>query len=604
MDLFSNRRLVLQWIFILVGMIYISRLFYLQVLDKSYALAAKSNSLRAMADNPPRGLVYDRKGNLILYNKPEYDLMVIPKQVKKMDTAGFCALLNISLDEFRKSLHAANVYSSFLPSVFLKGLQPDDYARIQEDLYAFSGFYAEIRTVRGYKRNAAAHVLGYIGEVDTSVIRRSNNYYRLGDYVGISGIEKYYEDQLRGRRGVKYRMYDNFNRDIGSFEDGRYDTISVPGSNMISTIDINLQEYGERLMQNKIGSVVAIDPGTGEVLSMISSPSYDPSLLSGKDRKKNFSALFTDPYNPLYNRALKAAYPPGSTFKPVMALVGLEDGVINPDQGYMCANGLTIGSLHIDCHGHGPINSVKDALAYSCNSYFSVYFRRDIDQPKFKSVGQGLNSWRSYLVQFGLGVRTGIDLPYEGYGFIPDAAYYNRKYKGTWNSVTVISLGIGQAEMGITPLQLANMSAAIANRGYFYTPHVIRHMDGDSSALERFHERHMIHIDRKWFDVVVEGMQDVVTQGTASNARIEGIDICGKTGTAQNPHGANHSLFICFAPKEHPKIAIGAIVENSGFGNDWAAPIASLMIEKYMNDSIATSRKWLEKKMMEGNLLH
>lgn len=604
MDLFANRRIILQYIFFFVGFIFICRLFYMQVIDKRYELAAKSNSLRAITDYPPRGLIYDRNGKLILDNSAEYDLMVIPNQVKKMDTAGFCNLISITIADFRKSLHAANRYSPILASYFLKGLTAEDYARIQEDLYAFSGFYPQIRTVRGYKYAAAAHVLGYIGEADSSLIRKSNGYYRLGDYVGISGIEKYWEDELRGIKGVKYRMFDNFNRDIGSFENGKYDTTSVPGSNMISSMDIELQEYGEKLFQNKIGGLVAIDPKTGEIISMISSPSYDPTLLSGKERKRNISELYADKYLPLFNRALKASYPPGSTFKTLMALIGLQDGVIDPDAGYVCQGGYNIGSLHIDCHHHGPISNVKDAIAYSCNAYFSNYFRKDVDASKYKNVAQGLNSWKAYLTQFGLGGKLGVDLPFEGTGFIPNAAYYDKIYRGSWNSVTVISLGIGQAEILITPLQLANFTSCIANKGWWFTPHIIKRIEGDSSGMKKFKTKHVVSIDKKWFDVVVDGMNDVVTAGTAFNARVPGVTVCGKTGTAQNPHGANHSVFICFAPIENPKIAIGCVVENSGFGNDWAAPIASLMIEKYLNGKIADSRKYLEEKMFNGNLMH
>jgi penicillin-binding protein 2 len=606
MDLFQSRRLVIQGTFIIVILVFLLRLFYMQVIDENYKQLANSNSLRRVTVYPARGLIYDRKQRLILYNKAEYDLMVIPLQVPAFDTVEFARVLNVDVDYVKKTLIKAHKTSPYKPFLFLKGIQAEQFQSVRESLFQFAGFYSQVRTVRSYPYLAAAHVLGYIGEVSPKQLEKLGSYYRQGDYIGITGIEESYEEILRGNKGVRYMLVDVNNREQGSFAEGKFDTIASPGLNLVSSIDVELQQYGEKLMQNKIGSLVAIDPSTGEVLAMVSSPSYDPSLLSGKDRGKNFKILYADPNKPLFNRAIKAPYPPGSTFKPLMAAIGMEEKVIQPWAGFsMCHGGINIGSLHIGCHPHAGIPNVCVAIAVSCNGYFAHYFREVIDNRKnHKDIAAGLDAWNSYLKKFGLGIKTGIDLPNEGYGFAPDSKYYTKRYKtADWRSSMIVSIGFGQGELSATPLQIVNMMCAFANRGYWFTPHLVKKIQNDSTTLKSFIKRHDTGIDTAICNIVIKGMEDVVEAGTARIAKIPGISICGKTGTAQNPHGKDHSLFACFAPKDNPKIALAVIVENSGFGATWAAPIASLMIEKYLNDSIAPNRKYLEQRMFDGNLI-
>lgn len=606
MDLFQSRRYIIQGVFILVILIYLLRLFYMQVVDKNYKQLANSNSLRRVTVYPARGLIYDRKQRLVLYNKAEYDLMVLPIQVTPFDTAELAKVLNIDVSYVKKTLVKARKASPYKPYTFLKGIQADQFQSVRESLFQFGGFYSQVRTVRSYPYVAAAHVLGYIGEVSPKQLERLGSYYRQGDYIGITGIEESYEEILRGNKGVRYMLVDVNNREQGSFAEGKYDTIASPGLNVVSSIDIELQQYGEKLMQNKIGSIVAIEPSTGEVLAMVSSPSYDPGLLSGKDRGKNFKVLYADPNKPLFNRSVKAPYPPGSTFKPLMAAIGIQEQVIQPWAPFsMCRGGINIGSLHIGCHPHAAIGNVCVAIAVSCNGYFAHYFREVVDnRKKHKTISEGLDAWNAYLKRFGLGIKTGIDLPGEGYGFAPDAKYYTKRYKtDEWRSSMIVSIGFGQGELSTTPLQIANMMCAFANRGYWITPHLVKEIQNDSSSLKKRITTHQTGIDTAICRIVIKGMEDVVEAGTARIAKLPGISICGKTGTAQNPHGKDHSLFACFAPRDNPKIAIAVIVENSGYGATWAAPIASLMIEKYMNDTISTARKYLETNMFEGNLI-
>ena len=601
MDLLAGRKLVLQWVFAFVLFVFVVRLFYMQVWDASNSQKAKNISIRELTVYPSRGLIYDRNGKLILYNKAEYDIMVIPREVKAMDTMGFCNLTGIDLETFRSNLKLARKYSPVLASVFLKSFSPEQYAALQEEMYLFPGFYGQLRTVRGYNYEAAGHVLGYISEATPEQIKK-DAYYRNGDYTGIGGLEQQYEKFLRGKKGVRNVLVDNRGREIGQFEHGDYDSAAVAGQNIISTLDIDLQMYGEKLMQGKTGSVVAIEPSSGEILSMISSPAYNPNLLSGRDRGKNYKVLQDDPLKPLFFRPIKASYPPGSIYKPLLALIGLQEGMIDPDASYNCPGAYFVGKLRVGCHHKGFLNNMKEAIQHSCNAYFCNYFRKVIDNNKYKTVAQGLDSWKSYLSSFSIGVKTGVDLPHEGYGYIPDSKYYNKIYKGSWNSVTVVSLGIGQGETGFTPLQMANEAAAICNRGWYYTPHLVRKIEGDTSELKKFQQKNIIPIEKKYFDLVVDGMRDVVEGGTGRIAQIPGQTVGGKTGTAQNPHGKDHSLFIAFAPIDNPKIAIAVIVENAGFGATYAAPIASLMMEKYLNDTIASSRLYLEESMFNANL--
>ncbi|MBA3649327.1 MAG: penicillin-binding protein 2 [Chitinophagales bacterium] len=603
-DLYQSRRYTIQLIIIVITLIFIARLFYLQVIDKDYKQLAKATVLRQTTVFPARGLVYDRNAKLIIDNQKEYDLWVTPGQVKEIDTVGFCDLVGISDTFFRETLKKAREYSRFKSSLFVKGISVDKYAAIQEELYLFQGFFGQVRTVRAYPYHSAAHVLGYISEVTPKQIDQSDGYYKRGDYIGTGGIEQSYEKALRGVKGTRYVLVDVHNKEMGPFNEGKFDTAAVPGKNINSTISIDLQQYGEKLMKGKIGSIVALEPRTGEILCMISSPEYDPSLLTGQDRGKNFRLLLTDSLNPLFVRPLKAAYPPGSTYKATLSLVGLQEGAITPSSSYNCPGAYYVGSLRVKCDHSGFVPDLVAAIQHSCNSYFCNYFRRTIDYDEDHSVAQGLDDWKKGLGYFSLGQKTGIDLPNEGYGFVPGSKYYDKIYgEKRWNSVTVVSLGIGQGELGETPLQMVNVISAIANRGYFYPPHISREIIGDDSMLIKYKTKHVIPIDSSNFNVVVEGLRQVVLAGTAAASQIPGVTMAGKTGTAQNPHGNDHSLFVAFAPVEDPKIAISVVVENAGFGAQYAAPIASLMIEKYLNDTISASRKPVEQRMIEANLI-
>lgn len=606
MDLLSSRRKVIAAVFIIICGIFVLRLFYLQVLNKSYKQLANNNVLRPVTLYPARGLVYDRKGRLILYNQAEYDLLVTPGQVKQMDTAALCNTLGVDINIFKSEFDRLYKYSRYKPSVIVPHIQPDLYARLQEDLFMYPGFFTQVHTVRTYPYPAAAHVLGYISEVTPQQIKKGEGYYQKGDYIGTSGLELYYEKQLRGTKGKQLMLVDVHNRLQGSFNNGEFDTLAIPGKNMYTTLDIELQQYGEKLMAGKIGSVVAIEPATGEILAMISSPSYDPRLLTGRDRGKNFKALMTDTLKPLFIRPLKAAYPPGSTYKPLIGLIALEEGVVGPNESYNCPGAYYVGSLRVGCHHSGYVPDIKDAVQHSCNSYFCMSFRRVVDNSRYHSAAKGLDVWKDFLNQMGLGIKLDTDLPGVGYGFVPGSAYYDKIYgKDSWNSVTVISLGIGQGEIGETPLQMANSLAVICNRGYYYTPHLVKRIEGDSTnTLNKFKQKHEVKISKNWFELIVQGMYDVVTGGTGRVAQIPGVTVGGKTGTAQNPHGKDHSLFVAFAPVDSPKIAIAVIVENAGFGATYGAPIASLMMEKYLNDTIAKSRLPLQQRMFDADLIN
>ena len=574
------------------------RLFYIQVVDDSYKLSANNNVIRPITDFPARGLIYDRKGKLLVYNEPVYDLMIIPKQAKNIDSLELCNLIGITIEEYSEKYKKAKAYSPVKASVFEKQLSVETYATFQEKLYKFPGFFVQLRTLRKYPDPMAAHLFGYIGEVDTSTIRK-NPYYKEGDYIGKSGIEQSYENVLRGRRGVRRILVDVFNREKGSFQDGRYDTASVAGEILMLSLDAKLQKYGELLMQNKVGAVVAIEPSTGEILACISNPSYDPNLLVGRARTKNYVQLLLDPVKPLFNRALMAYYPPGSTFKLINDLIGEQEGVLNPLTGYYCDGGYHMGSLTVKCDARHGLLSLESAIAHSCNTYHCYVFRSIIDQRKFGSTAEGYQVWRNHVLTFGIGKRLFSDLPQELKGNVPTIEYYDKYFgKNKWRSSTVVSLSIGQGELGITPLQMANTMCIIANKGYFFIPHIAKKIGNKSIPDKKFYQKNFTDIDPSYFDIVIDGMESAVESGTAAASKIKGISICGKTGTAQNPHGRDHSLFVGFAPRENPKIAIGIMVENGGWGSDWGAPIATLMIEKYLMDSI--SRPQIEKRMIEG----
>jgi penicillin-binding protein 2 len=598
MSLITERRFTITVIFLAVGVIFLLRLFYIQVIDQGYKLSANNNVLRSITEYPARGVLYDRNGKLLVYNQPVYDLMIIPKQVRMQDTAEFCSLLSISRADYINKFVKAKNYSRVKPSIFEKQLSPETYATLQEKLYKYSGFYVQSRTLRKYLSPVSAQLFGYVGEVDSGIIAK-NPYYREGDYIGKSGIEQSYENVLRGKRGVKVVMMDALNREKGSFENGKYDSVAVSGDNVTLTLDAELQEYGEMLMQNKTGGIVAIDPQTGEILACISTPTYDPNLLVGRERTRNYAKLLLDRSKPLFNRALMAYYPPGSTFKLINDLIGLQEKTLTPSTTYYCDGGYHMGNLTVKCDERHNWLALTDAIMHSCNTYHCYVFRNIIDQNKFATTEEGFTSWRNHVLTFGIGKRLYSDLPQELKGNVPSVEYYDKYFgKGKWKSSTVVSLSIGQGELGITPLQMANTMCIISNKGFFYVPHIVKKINGKQNPDTTFTRKNFTDIDINYYDVVIEGMAKVVESGTAAGSKIEGIDICGKTGTAQNPHGKAHSLFVGYAPRENPKIAIGIMVENGGWGASWAAPIASLMIEKYINRTVL--RTELEKRMKEG----
>lgn len=599
MNALSGRRWVIAGIFVAVSVIFILRLFYVQVINDEYKMSAQNNVLRYVTIFPARGNIYDRDSVLMVYNEPAYDLMVIPKQVKNLDTMNLCQTIGITKEQFIKKMKAARTYSPFKESIFEKQLSIQTYAALQEKLYKFKGFYVQARTLRKYPSLIAAHTMGYVGEADEKVISK-NPYYKQGDYIGITGIESSYERELRGKKGLSIQMVDVFNRLKGRFKDGMYDTLAVSGNDLRCTLSADLQAYGEKLLQNKTGSIVAIDPQSGEILALVSSPSYDPNLLVGRERTKNYSKLALDPAKPLYNRALMAYYPPGSTFKLINGLIGEQEGVLTRDTRYPCAMGYPVMGGRPKCHAHPSPMDLPGAVQTSCNSYFCYVFRSIIDnRKKYKTVEEGYQAWREYVLSFGVGERLYTDLPQELKGRVPKVEYYDKFFgKGRWKSSTIVSLSIGQGELGVTPLQMANIMCAIANEGWYYTPHIIRWTEPERMIADRFKEKHFTKVEKVHFKNIIDGMQGAVEGGTATSARLKDLVVCGKTGTAQNPHGKDHSVFVGFAPRENPKIAIAVLVENGGWGATWAVPIASLMMEKYLTDSI--SRPDMEKRMMEG----
>ncbi len=595
----SGHRYVILGIFTAVIFIYLVRLFYIQVIEDSYKLSANNNVLRQITEYPARGLVYDRNGKLLVYNEAVYDLMVIPRQVQEFDTLEFCNIIGISLEDFRKKFKKAKSYSRVKSSIFEKQLSAETYGVLQEKLFKFRGFYVQPRTLRKYPEKIAAHTLGYIGEVDDRLVEK-NPYYRSGDYIGVSGLEQSYEQELRGQRGVRTVMVDVFNREKGSFSNGEYDSAAVSGLNLTTTLNLELQRLGEELLENKIGSVVAIEPATGEILAIVTKPAYDPNLLVGRVRSKNYSSLLRDELKPLFNRAMQAYYPPGSTFKLVNALIAQQEGIIGASTVF--PHSFVVGSKSVKCHPHPAGLDLRGAVQYSCNPYFCNAFKIFVDNKKFGSSEKGYQLWREYVLSFGVGRKIGVDLPHELSGLVPKVDYFDRYYgKKRWKASTIFSLGIGQGELGVTPLQMANIMCIIANRGFYYTPHIVKKIGDQKNNTRNLSEKHLTKVNAYHFDIIQDGMQRVVEAGTGRVAQFGTTVICGKTGTAQNPHGKDHSLFVAFAPRENPKIAIAVMVENSGFGATWAAPVASLMMELYLTDSI--SRPALYERMINGNLL-
>lgn len=595
---YSNRSGIVKVIFLVVGVLFVLRLSMLQLFDKEYKEKAKNQSLRNVTQYPARGLMYDRNGELLVYNEAVYDLMVIPRMVKDLDTNYFCQAIGITRESFDERMEKAYKYSPYSASIFMKQISKEDFGRWENLLYRFKGFYVSKRTLRLYGKPIAAHVLGYVGEVNEKDLEK-DPYYKRGDYIGKSGLEKSYENELRGLKGKKIMHVDVHNREIGPYMHGQMDTLPLEGMNLYTTIDAELQEYAERVMANKRGCIVAIEPSTGEVLTLLSAPCYDPNLLVGRIRGENFTRLNGDIAKPLFNRALQAQYPPGSIFKVAQAMVALHLGVITPTTGFVC-------DKIIGCHGHPSARSVQEAIKMSCNPYFYYTYRRVIQQGKYKNAAKdsqyGLTVWHDYMMRFGFGSPLGIDLPDVKGGKIPDTAFYNKWYgKNRWSFITIYSNSIGQGEVEVVPLQMANLACIVANRGYYYTPHLVRYYGPDSTKNPEFYEKHETGIERQYFDIAARGMYDVVhgAGGTAHKADVPGLDVCGKTGTAEN-YGNDHSVFIAFAPRDNPKIAVAVYVENAqGGGGTWAAPIASLIIEKYINGEV--KRKEFEKYYIDVN---
>ena len=601
MKKYENRTYIIGGFFGLVILIFIIRLFSIQVIDDSFKTSSENNVIRKQTDYPRRGLIYDRNKELIVYNEAAYDLMITPKQAKELDTALICSLLEIDTINLMNRIEKARNYSMYKASVLMKQISVETYTKLQENMFLMPGFFVQTRTLRKYPFSTASHLLGYVGEVNERIVK-NNPYYKDGDYIGISGIEKAYEDKLRGEKGVKLLLKDVHNNIKGSFNNGKFDIKSKPGKNLQSSVDILLQNYGESLMKNKRGSIVGLEPSTGEILCLISSPNYDPNILVGRKRSENYLILNEDTINkPLFNRASLAQYPPGSTFKLINALIGLQENVIYSGSKFNCDHGYVYGEekRKMKCHPHrSPLNLIE-SISNSCNSYFCNVYRAIIE--KYPNTYDGYDVWRNYVTSFGLGNWLNNDLPTGQKGFVPTQNFYDRIYgKNRWKSLTNLSLSIGQDALLTTPIQMANMTAAIANRGYYFTPHIVKAIDNDSID-SRFTEPIHTKIDSSLFEIVIKGMQEVVEDeelGTSNIAKMEDVTVCGKTGTAQNPHGEDHSIFIGFAPKDNPKIAIAVYVENGGWGSTWAVPIASLMIEKYLNDTI--KRDWLEEKIMNG----
>ncbi len=602
MNNFVKQRTLLI-IFIGVAMIYIGRLFYLQIIDESYVFFAQNNVLQEQTIYPARGLIYDRNGELLVYNDAIYDLSVLPEQVKNLDTLEFCKVLNITRDEFLATfnrLKRQKGYSQWKPIVFQRQITIPVYAAFQERLFDFQGFFVEVRTDRKYKHSNAAHVMGYISEVTDRDIEKSNGYYNLGDFIGVSGVERTYENELGGKKGTRYVLVDSKNRTQGHYKNGEFDTLAVAGKNINLTIDQKLQELGESLMLNKTGSIVAIEPKTGEVLALVSSPTYNPNLLVGRERGNKYMELLLDKDKPLFNRPISAPYPPGSIFKVIMSLTGQQEKVLFPGTTYGCHRGY----LFVGCHAHNSPLSLRGAIAVSCNAYFCQVYRSMINNPRYKHVENAYNEFYKNVSSFGMGHPLGIDLVGEGPGVLKKASYFDKLYgRYRWQALTTLSMGIGQGELGITPLQMANATSVVANRGYYITPHIVKKINNRANPNLEYNNKHWTSIDTSYYQIVVDGMHDVVEHGTAYIARIPGIEICGKTGTAQNPHGKDHSIFFAFAPKNNPKIAIAVVVENAGFGATWAAPIASLLMEQYLTGKSNTRQELLDR-MLKGNLTH
>ena len=591
--------------------ILLIRLFSIQIIDDRYKKDASNNSMVYDIIYPTRGVIYDRKGEILVGNKVAYDIMVTPREVGAFDTLLLADILEVPTDflrskmaEYRRNRRKIGYQSMTL----LKQIPAETYMKFAEVQYRFPGFRGQVRSIRDYPVNAGGNLLGYVSEVDQSYIRNHPEHYRSGDYAGKTGIEAAREEDLRGEKGYHIYLRDSHNQRQARYKDGLEDKEAVPGKDIVTTIDAELQQYGQMLMKNKVGSLVAIEPSTGEILTMVSSPGIDVEMLA--DIGKHYGEIVNDPYQPMFNRAVQAPYPPGSVFKLVNGLIGLEEGVLKPEYAYPCSQGYHFGKHKLGCHSHPSPLKLEEAIMMSCNGYFCYVLKNILENKAYHSVDEALDKWNAYVRSFGFGHKLGSDFPAELGGTLPDSKLYNKRYgKGGWKFTTIISISIGQGEVGVTPLQIANLCATVANRGYYYIPHIVK----DSEGVEidkKYHEKQYTMVDTTNFHKVINGMWRAVNSGygsggTASVAAVPGLDICGKTGTAQNPRGADNSVFICFAPRENPKIAVAAYVENGGFGATWAAPIASLLVEKYLNGEISDDpgRQALQQRMLEGDLM-
>lgn len=606
----EKRKYVIGGFILLIALIYLVRLFDLQIQDSKYKRSADTNAFLKKTVYPSRGLIYDRNGELVVYNQPAYDVMLIPRDVEPFDTADFCRTINITEEQLvrrfadMKDKRLNPGYSSYTPQRLISQLSSQDYGRLQEKLYRFPGFFIQKRILRQYNHPTAANVLGNIREVSADDIER-DDYYTAGDYTGDLGVEKSYEPYLRGHKGVEILIRDARGRIQGRYENGTHDVDPVSGLDLRLSLDIKLQEYAESLMVGKRGAVVAIEPATGEILCMVSTPSYDPRRLVGRQRGENYRQLVNDESWPLFDRALMGAYPPGSTFKPTQGLIFLQEGIINLQTAYPCSHGYINGGLRVGCHAHGSPLPLKPALQTSCNAFFCWGFKAMIDRrSKYGTSANAFEIWKHHLVSMGYGYKLGVDLPGEGRGFIPNDKFYNKFYgEGRWSANTIISVAIGQGEIMATPLQIANLCATIANRGWFITPHVVKQIQ-DTVIDPKYTERRYPTIDAHWYEDVAEGMHMAVTGGTCRRAAMPGIEAAGKTGTAQNPHGKDHSAFMGFAPFDEPKIAVCAYIENGGWGATFGVPIGSLIMEKYLTGQISQSRKYMEDQMLNTSLYY
>lgn len=603
----EKRKYVIGGFLLLIALIYVVRLFDLQINDEKYKQSADSNAFFKKTVYPSRGLIYDRNGELVVFNQPAYDVMLIPRDVKPFDTLDFCRTINITPEQFAKridDMKRSPGYSGYTPQRLIAQLSVEDYGRLQEKLYRFPGFFIQKRILRQYNHPTAANVLGNIREVSRADIDR-DGYYAPGDYTGDLGVEKSYETHLRGVKGVEILIRDARGRIQGRYEDGANDIEPISGRDLRLSLDIKLQQYAESLMVGKRGAVVAIEPSTGEVLCLVSKPDYDPRLLVGRQRGENYRKLVQDQSWPLFDRALMGAYPPGSTFKPTQGLIFLQEGIIDLNTAYPCSRGYINGGLRVGCHPHGSPLPLKPAIQTSCNAFFCWGFKAMIDRrSKYGTPAQAFEVWKNHLVSMGYGYPLGVDLPGESRGFIPNTKYYNGYYsEGRWSANTIISVSIGQGEILATPLQIANLSATIANRGFFITPHVVKEIQ-DTVIEPQYFEKRYPTVESRHYDAVAEGMRMAVTGGTCRRAAIPGIEVCGKTGTAQNPHGKDHSAFMGFAPYQEPRIAVAVYVENGGWGATYGVPIGSLVMEKYLTGNIAPERKYMEDQMLNTSIFY